>query len=235
MLLDLVDGSWWKWGSFKRKPARHSGCYCDRCSCTDGGPESLLGSCALWLRLQRCWIEKPDHSGKSNRLVHLHPPVTGSPEEELRGFFPRSLGKWNNCTGQVKDWSAQHPVSWQHPVADARGRVRGCGTATLHLRGSNQGLSCPASAVCLMSISKSGTTTILGCRIVLMLNYCSIGLKRQSILPFLSDLPKLSGVDHLFDTWRTCWLFFVLDDMVSIVLSAFSQRDFRYSWCVSGL
>lgn len=53
-------------------------------------------------------------------------------------------------------------------------------------------LSCLASAVCSVSHNKSGTTTLLGTKIVLMLNYSSLGLTIQFMLPFLSDLLKLS-------------------------------------------
>lgn len=100
-------------------------------------------------------------------------------------------GETEQLYRQIKDL-AQHPVSWQHPVTDEWGGARGHDAATFHLRGSNQSLSFPASFS--VSLNKSVTTTILGSKTVLMLNYCSLGLKLQFMLPFLSDLPNLSGV-----------------------------------------
>lgn len=121
----------WSWQLQRRK----------RFSSSAAALESFLGSCALWLHLQRC------SEGKSTCFIHLHPPARGPPEEELRGFFTPSLGKQNSGTSQSSMWLVQHPG------AHAWSWAWGHDAATLRLRGSNPSLSHPGSAVCSISSS----------------------------------------------------------------------------------
>lgn len=146
---------------------------------------------------------------------------------ELGGFFAPSLGKQKNSTNEIEDWLAQLLVSWEHPVTDAWGRAWGHGAATPHLRGSYRSFM---SRLCgVFCYLKSGTTTIVGSKRVLQLNCCPVGLKLPLIAFFICFASAPSGVEHHFDTWRTCCLFFMLDEMISIIQSAFSQSDFLYS------
>lgn len=97
-------------------------------------------------------------------------------------------------------------------------------------------LSFPASAAPPAAPSKSVAGAILGIKTVPVLN-CSLGLKLQFVcLFFFFHLICLSClVCSTILPLRAHCLFFMPDETVRIMLSAFSRGDFLWPFCVSGL